>query len=52
MMVKVFTHIGFDNLENALRVWLEENRGITVRFIAQSQEGGWVTFTIFYEYSR
>jgi hypothetical protein len=35
-------------LEATLQEWLNQNSSITIRFVAQSQDGaGWITITVF-----
>ena len=50
MTVKVFGPFDRKGLGKEVQEWLDENPGVTIRFVTQSQDGtGWITVTIFYE---
>jgi len=40
MKVKLFSGTNYQIVERAINMWLESNRGIKVKFVTQSQEGG------------
>lgn len=50
MKVKVFGPFDRKGLQAGLQDWLTQNPDITIRFVAQSQDGtGWITFTVLYD---